>query len=43
MTKRQTCELENKLVNNIAFLEDNQRQHDSYTLEGKKKEFDKIR
>ena len=41
--KRQTCELENKLVNEIAFLEANQCPQDSDTLEDKKKELEKIR
>ena len=41
--KRQTCELENKLVNEIAFLEANQYPQDSDTLEDKKKELEKIR
>ena len=41
--KRQTCELENKLVNEITLLEANQCPHDSDTLEDKKKELKKIR
>ena len=41
--KRQTSELENKLVNEIAFLEANQCLHDSDTLKDKKKELEKIR